>query len=119
MGVGRYGATEGLTIDRVRDVLKAAKKDQLYAFYVLVLCVGLRRGELLGAAVRGHSACPLPWLRPPANRENLLPGVRPACGSSSHIAGAHRHSSLYSRGHRAPDHDLGHHGRQQTASPLQ
>ncbi|MEU8804181.1 site-specific integrase [Spirillospora sp. NPDC048819] len=44
----KYGVNRGLTVDQVRDVLKAAQDERLYALYVLALCLGLRRGELLG-----------------------------------------------------------------------
>ena len=37
-----------LTLDEARRLLKAAKKDRLYALYVVVLMLGLRRGEALG-----------------------------------------------------------------------
>ena len=33
---------------QARGVLRAAKTERLYALYVLALCLGLRRGELLG-----------------------------------------------------------------------
>jgi integrase len=44
----KYGVNRGLTVDQARDVLKAAEHERLYALYVLALCLGLRRGELLG-----------------------------------------------------------------------
>ncbi len=44
----RYTVNRGLSIIQTRRVLKAAKADRLYALYVLALCLGLRRGELLG-----------------------------------------------------------------------
>ncbi|MGK5557677.1 tyrosine-type recombinase/integrase [Actinomadura kijaniata] len=44
----KYKVNRGLTVDQARDVLKAAKDERLYALYVLALCLGLRRGELLG-----------------------------------------------------------------------
>lgn len=44
----KYKVNRGLTVDQARDVLKAAKGERLYALYVLALCLGLRRGELLG-----------------------------------------------------------------------
>ncbi|WP_281284749.1 site-specific integrase [Nonomuraea mesophila] len=37
----------GLTAPQTRAVLKAARDHRLYALYVLALCLGLRRGELL------------------------------------------------------------------------
>ena len=37
-----------LTIDQARHLLAAAKNDRLYALYVVVLMLGLRRGEALG-----------------------------------------------------------------------
>ncbi|GLZ15072.1 site-specific integrase [Actinomadura sp. NBRC 104425] len=44
----KYRVNRGLTVDQARDVLKAARGERLYALYVLALCLGLRRGELLG-----------------------------------------------------------------------
>ncbi|MFI0449314.1 tyrosine recombinase XerC [Actinomadura sp. 6N118] len=44
----KYDVNRGLTVDQARDVLKAAEGERLYALYVLALCLGLRRGELLG-----------------------------------------------------------------------
>ncbi|TMQ89787.1 site-specific integrase [Actinomadura soli] len=44
----KYGVNRGLTVDQAREVLKAAQNERLYALYVLALCLGLRRGELLG-----------------------------------------------------------------------
>lgn len=44
----KYGVNRGLTVDQARSVLKAARGERLYALYVLALCLGLRRGELLG-----------------------------------------------------------------------
>ncbi|WP_131740283.1 tyrosine-type recombinase/integrase [Actinomadura roseirufa] len=44
----KYKVNRGLTVDQARDVLKAARGERLYALYVLALCLGLRRGELLG-----------------------------------------------------------------------
>lgn len=44
----KYGVNRGLTVDQARAVLKAAQGERLYALYVLALCLGLRRGELLG-----------------------------------------------------------------------
>ncbi|GLZ08865.1 site-specific integrase [Actinomadura sp. NBRC 104412] len=44
----QYKVNRGLTVDQARDVLKAARGERLYALYVLALCLGLRRGELLG-----------------------------------------------------------------------
>jgi integrase len=43
-----YKVNRGLTVNQARAVLKVAKKERLYALYVLALCLGLRRGELLG-----------------------------------------------------------------------
>jgi integrase len=43
-----YKVNRGLTVDQARAVLKAAKSERLHALYVLALCLGLRRGELLG-----------------------------------------------------------------------
>jgi Phage integrase, N-terminal SAM-like domain len=44
----KYTVNRGLSIVQARRVLKAAKDERLYALYVLALCLGLRRGELLG-----------------------------------------------------------------------
>ncbi|GAA3952622.1 site-specific integrase [Actinomadura viridis] len=44
----KYKVNRGLTVDQARAVLKAAEHERLYAMYVLALCLGLRRGELLG-----------------------------------------------------------------------
>lgn len=44
----KYKINRGLTVAQARDVLKAAREERLYALYVLALCLGLRRGELLG-----------------------------------------------------------------------
>ena len=46
--VPKYTVNRGLSIVQARRVLKAAKGERLYALYVLALCLGLRRGELLG-----------------------------------------------------------------------
>jgi integrase len=43
-----YKVNRGLTVNQARTVLKVAKDERLYALYVLALCLGLRRGELLG-----------------------------------------------------------------------
>ncbi|GGV43000.1 hypothetical protein GCM10010182_79640 [Actinomadura cremea] len=48
VGAPKYKVNRGLTVDQARDVLKAAHDERLYALYVLALCLGLRRGELLG-----------------------------------------------------------------------
>ncbi|MEW2353304.1 site-specific integrase [Spirillospora sp. NPDC029432] len=44
----KYKVNRGLTVDQARDVLQAAASERLHALYVLALCLGLRRGELLG-----------------------------------------------------------------------
>lgn len=44
----RYKINRGLTTTQARAVLRAATRHRLYALYVLALCLGLRRGELLG-----------------------------------------------------------------------
>ncbi|WP_202125721.1 hypothetical protein [Actinomadura physcomitrii] len=49
----------GLTVDQARDALKAAEHERLRALYVLALCLGLRRGDLL----EGRPARRLPGLR--------------------------------------------------------
>jgi hypothetical protein len=41
----------GLSVVQARRVLKTAKGERLHALYVLALCLGLRRGELLGLRV--------------------------------------------------------------------
>ncbi|GAA3115571.1 tyrosine-type recombinase/integrase [Nonomuraea salmonea] len=46
--VPKYKVNRGLTAPQARAVLKAARDHRLYALYVLALCLGLRRGELLG-----------------------------------------------------------------------
>ena len=38
----------GLSVVQARQVLKAANGKRLYVLYVLALCLGLRRSELLG-----------------------------------------------------------------------
>jgi integrase len=43
----KYKVNRGLTVEEARRVLKAAKDERLHALYVLALCLGLRRGELL------------------------------------------------------------------------
>jgi integrase len=43
-----YKVNRGLTVAQARQVLKVAKDERLGALYVLALCLGLRRGELLG-----------------------------------------------------------------------
>jgi integrase len=44
----KYAVNRGLSVVQARQVLKAANGERLYALYVLALCLGLRRGELLG-----------------------------------------------------------------------
>jgi len=44
----RYKVNRGLTTAQARAVLRTAAEHRLYALYVLALCLGLRRGELLG-----------------------------------------------------------------------
>lgn len=44
----KYKVNRGLTVNQARRVLKVARGERLYALYVLALCLGLRRGELLG-----------------------------------------------------------------------
>ncbi len=44
----KYKVNRGLTTAQARAVLRAAADHQLYALYVLALCLGLRCGELLG-----------------------------------------------------------------------
>jgi integrase len=46
--VPKYKVNRGLTVTEARRVLKVAADERLYALYVLALCLGLRRGELLG-----------------------------------------------------------------------
>jgi integrase len=47
VSVPKYRVNRGLTVAEARRVLKAAKDERLCALYVLALCLGLRRGELL------------------------------------------------------------------------
>ena len=44
----KYRVNRGLTVPQARAVLAAAYNEPLCALYVLALCLGLRRGELLG-----------------------------------------------------------------------
>jgi integrase len=44
----KYEVNRGLTVDQAREVIQVARDERLYALYVLALCLGLRRGELLG-----------------------------------------------------------------------
>jgi integrase len=44
----KYTVNRGLSITQARRVLRAAQGERLCALYVLALCLGLRRGELLG-----------------------------------------------------------------------
>jgi integrase len=44
----KYTVNRGLSVVQARRVLNAARGERLYALYVLALCLGLRRGELLG-----------------------------------------------------------------------
>jgi len=44
----KYKVNRGLTVPQARAVLAAAYDEPLCALYVLALCLGLRRGELLG-----------------------------------------------------------------------
>jgi integrase len=44
----KYKVNRGLSVDQARAVLKIVKAERLYALYVPALCLGLRRGELLG-----------------------------------------------------------------------
>jgi integrase len=44
----RYRVNRGLTTAQARAALRAAADHRLYALYVLALCLGLRRGEVLG-----------------------------------------------------------------------
>ncbi|WP_405142448.1 site-specific integrase [Sphaerisporangium sp. NBC_01403] len=46
--VPKYKVNRGLTVSQARAVLKAARSHRLYALCVLAVCLGLRRGELLG-----------------------------------------------------------------------
>lgn len=46
--VPKYKVNRGLSVTDARRVLKVATEERLYALYVLALCLGLRRGELLG-----------------------------------------------------------------------
>src|SRR5690606_19690302 len=44
----RYSVNRGLDVAQARRLLKVSKEDRFHALYVLALCLGLRRGELLG-----------------------------------------------------------------------
>jgi integrase len=44
----KYTVNRGLSVAQARRVLRAARGERLYALYILALCLGLRRGELLG-----------------------------------------------------------------------
>ncbi len=44
----KYKVNRGLRTEQARAVLRAAAGNRLHALYVLALCLGLRRGELLG-----------------------------------------------------------------------
>ncbi|WP_424536692.1 tyrosine-type recombinase/integrase [Sphaerisporangium viridialbum] len=44
----KYKVNRGLTVAQAKAILKAAKDHRLGALYVLAVCLGLRRGELLG-----------------------------------------------------------------------
>jgi integrase len=44
----KYTVNRGLSVAQIRQVLLAAKRERLYALYILALCLGLLRGELLG-----------------------------------------------------------------------
>jgi integrase len=44
----KYKVNRGLTVTQARAILKAAPAHRLGALYVLAVCLGLRRGELLG-----------------------------------------------------------------------
>jgi integrase len=46
--VPKYKVNRGFTVSQARATLKAAAEHRLSALYVLALCLGLRRGELLG-----------------------------------------------------------------------
>ncbi|SDM23187.1 Phage integrase, N-terminal SAM-like domain [Nonomuraea maritima] len=48
VSVPSYKVNRGLTAEEARRVLQASEKDRFHALYVLALCLGLRRGELLG-----------------------------------------------------------------------
>jgi integrase len=48
VSIPKYKVNRGLTVADARRVLKVATDERLYALYVLALCLGLRRGELLG-----------------------------------------------------------------------
>lgn len=48
VSVPSYKVNRGLTTEQARRVLRASREDRFHALYVLALCLGLRRGELLG-----------------------------------------------------------------------
>ncbi|MFG1945760.1 tyrosine-type recombinase/integrase [Nonomuraea sp. NPDC048826] len=44
----KYKVNRGLTVAQAKAIIKASKGHRLGALYVLAVCLGLRRGELLG-----------------------------------------------------------------------
>lgn len=44
----RYAVNRGLDVAQAKRLLKVSSDDRFHALYVLALCLGLRRGELLG-----------------------------------------------------------------------
>lgn len=44
----RYTVNRGLDLAQAKRLLKVSRDDRFHALYVLALCLGLRRGELLG-----------------------------------------------------------------------
>ncbi|WP_214318132.1 site-specific integrase [Nonomuraea sediminis] len=44
----KYKVNRGLTVPQAKAIIKAAKDHRLGALYILAVCLGLRRGELLG-----------------------------------------------------------------------
>ncbi|MFD2348219.1 site-specific integrase [Nonomuraea ferruginea] len=48
VSVPSYKVNHGLTTEQARRVLRVSREDRFHALYVLALCLGLRRGELLG-----------------------------------------------------------------------
>jgi hypothetical protein len=68
------------TVEEARRFLESAKRDQdpLYAAYVLILVMGLRKGEVVGlpwsAVARSAVGAPIPASGPDARRREPRPG---------------------------------------------
>jgi hypothetical protein len=57
----KYTVNRGLSVAQARQVLRTARGERLYALYVLALCLGLRRGELLVRAGRTSTSTRAHW----------------------------------------------------------